>query len=76
MLHEGVAATFRSNVARLAGVPGVRTLLDQSQPGTPGFRSGAVVLAVDVATAVGAAGAAAHRVLRPGRARRGVRLGG
>ena len=52
MLHEGVAAGFRANVTRLAGLPGVRTLLDQSQPGTPGFRSGAVVLAVDVATAV------------------------
>ena len=51
MLHEGVAATFRSNVARLAGLPGVRTLLDESRPGAPGIRSGAVVLAVDVPTA-------------------------
>ncbi len=51
MLHEGVAATFRGNVTRLAALPGVRTLLDRSAPGTRGFRSGAVVLAVDVATA-------------------------
>ena len=51
MLHEGVAAGFRANVARLAGLPGVRTLLDESRPGTPGFRSGAVVLAVATAAA-------------------------
>ncbi len=50
MLHEGAAASFRTNVATLAGLPGVRTLLDESRSDTPGFRSGSVVLAADAAT--------------------------
>lgn len=50
MLHEGAAANFRTNVAKLAGLPGVRTLLDESRSETPGFHSGAVVLAADVPT--------------------------
>jgi acyl-CoA reductase-like NAD-dependent aldehyde dehydrogenase len=51
MLHAGVAALFRGNVSRLAGLPGVRTLVDRSGSAVPGAHSGAVVLAVDAATA-------------------------
>ncbi len=52
LLHAGVAQLLRSNVARLAAVAGVRTMVDLSRPDGPGAHSGPVILAVDAPTAL------------------------
>ena len=52
LLHEGVAQLLRVNVARLAEVPGVRTMVDQSRPDGAGAHSGPVILVADATTAV------------------------
>jgi NADP-dependent aldehyde dehydrogenase len=51
LLHAGVAELLRANLSRLAGVPGVRTLVDRSRPDAPGARSGPVILAAGATTA-------------------------
>jgi len=52
LLHDGVAQLLRINVARLAGVPGVRTMVNESRPAGAGARSGPVILAADATTVV------------------------
>lgn len=52
MLRAGVADLFRTNVSRLVGRTGVRTLLDESASQAPGAHSGPVILAVDATTAM------------------------
>lgn len=51
MLHSGVADLFRNNVARLAKLPDVRSLVAASVPDAPGAHTGPVILALDAATA-------------------------
>jgi len=52
MLHGGVAGLFRSNVASVRDLPGVRVLVDGSSPGGPGAHSAPVILAADATTAL------------------------
>lgn len=51
MLHGGVAELFRDNVARLADLPGVRSLLPTAAPTGPGAWAAPVILSVDGETA-------------------------
>lgn len=53
MLHDGVVNLFRTNVSRLASLPGVRTMVDGAAIDVPGARTGPVILEVSAATALG-----------------------
>lgn len=52
MLNSGVADLLRLNIARLAGVPGVRTLVNGSSSDDPEARSGPTILVADEDTAM------------------------